>query len=324
MRALVLALILFGSHQSLANVEEDCRRANARLVAFKKGSTEILQQGQVLVENARVLPAIRRVLERYQALGISPPPFEMLRPDTGKDAAWIEFARSLADIPRYGDSKNIEWKKMKAGTDPVYELTLDGRRSVFRAVGEYQDLRLTLAAAKLNQFLGLRTVPDQRFAVVNGKLGLVSDFVEGVNLPNLNQTKPLQRLREAGSLNDHSHSDAMAFEFLVGNNDAKKADTIVATDGRVVCVDHNYAFTRGLTQYFPAEGALGMQLPEKYTPGFVAAIAPLRRDGGNLEQRRHFVHTLSPHLTEAEIDATLFRLDIIQADIDSRGASALY
>jgi hypothetical protein len=324
MRVLALAVIFLGSCGSLASVEEECRRANAQLVEFKKGSREILEQGKVLVENTRVLPAIRRVLERYQALGISPPPFEMLRPDSSKDATWTQFARSLAEIPRYGDSKSIEWRKMKAGTDPVYELTLEGRRSVFRAVGEYQDLRLSLAAAKLNQFLGLKTVPAQRFAVVNGKLGLVSDFVEGITLPNLNQTKPLQRLREAGSLNDHSHSDAIAFEFLVGNNDAKKADTIVATDGRVICVDHNYAFTRGLTQYFPAEGTLGMQLPEKYTRGFVAAIAPLRRDGGNLEQRRQFVETLSPHLTDAEIEATLFRLDVIQADLDARGASALY
>jgi hypothetical protein len=324
MRVLALALIFLASYGSLAGVEEECRHANARLVAFKKGSKEILEQGQVLVENTRVLPAIRRVLERYQALGISPPPFEMLRPDISKDATWTQFVRSFTETPRYGDAKNIQWRKMKAGTDPVYELTLDGKRSVFRAVGEYQDLRLTLAAAKLNQFLGLKTVPAQRFAVVNGKLGLVSDFVEGITLPNLNQTKPVQRLREAGSLDDRSHSDAMAFEFLVGNNDAKKADTIVGTDGRVVCVDHNYAFTRGLTQYFPAEGTLGMQLPEKYTPGFVAAIAPLRRDGGNLEQRRLFVQTLSPHLTDAEIEATLFRLDIIQADIDARGASALH
>lgn len=324
MRALVLALILFASFRSLASVEEECRRASASLVAFRKGSKEILEQGKVLVENTRVLPAIKRALDRYQALGISPPPFERLKPDFSKDAAWTQFMRSLTQIPRYGDRKNIEWKKMKGGTDPVYELTLDGTRSVFRAVGEYQDLRLTLAASKLNQFLGLKTVPVQRVAVVNGKLGLVSDFVEGIHLPNLNQTKPVQRLREAGSLNDRSHSDAMAFEFLVGNNDAKKADTIVATDGRVICVDHNYAFTRGLTQYFPAEGTLGMQLPEKYTPELVAAIASLRREGGNLEKRRLLIQALSPHLTDSEIEATMFRLEVIHADIEARGASALY
>jgi hypothetical protein len=97
--------------------------------------------------------------------------------------------------------KNIQWRKMKAGTDPVYELTLDGKRSVFRLRwAKYQDLRLTLAAAKLNQFLGLKTVPAQRFAVVNGEsldwyliLSKASRFLTSIK-PNLSQ-----RLREAGA-----------------------------------------------------------------------------------------------------------------------------
>jgi hypothetical protein len=78
----------------------------------------------------------------------------------------------------------------------------------------------------------------------------------------------------------------MAFEFLVGNNDAKKADTIVGTDGRVVCVGPQATLLpEGLHSIFPQKALSVCSFPKStlldlLRPGW----PPLRRDGESLNQ----------------------------------------
>lgn len=209
-------------------------------------------------------------------------------------------------------------KKLKGGTDPVYDVTIDGKRYVFREMDEYQDMRLSIAAAQLNEAIGIGTAPRLRVAKVNGKLGTLSDFVEGAKLPQLNRQTPLKRLLEAGTLNEESYFDAKAFEFLVGNTDAKCVDSFINPEGKVVCVDHNYAFRHGLVEYFPYEAALGPVLPSRYSAKWVAFVNETKRGGTNPTKRDAIIANLKIYLSPAEVDATLFRLEVIAADMDRK------
>lgn len=301
---------------------DPCHRLLRTMVPFQKGSTRILDPGEILVENTRVAPAVRDVLEGYQRDGIEPPASLGLLPaDLVVSEKWTRALGARTGLPSHEASQS---KKISNGTSPVWDVQIEGRRFAFRVAGEYQDLRLSVAASEANEFLGLRTVPVARAAIVAGKRGYLFDFVEGIKLPTLGRKKAISDLLQTGKLDARSYSDAMAFEFLVGNLDADPRNSIILPDGRAQVFDHNYAFAAGIPEYFTNEASLGPVLPEKYTRSLATKLRSLGRSAESSANRRKFLELLEPHLTPVEIQAVEFRLDILLRDLEKRGDSALF
>lgn len=303
-----------------ASAPHPCHLLIRTLVPFQRGSSRILADGEVLAENVRVAPAVRDVLSAYERDGIEPPASLGLLPiDSAAAGKWERWLADRIDLPSHVASRS---KKITKGSSPVWDVELEGERFAFRVAGEYQDLRLAVAAAEANAFLGLRTVPRARAAIVEGRRGYLFDYVEGAALPALSRGKALRGAIAAKKLSEESYSDAMVFEFLVGNLDADSRNSLILPDGRVQVFDHNYAFAAGLPEYFPNEASLGPVLPQKYTRPLAEKLKSIGRGPAQAEQRKKFLDVLEPHLTPAELRAVEFRLDVILRDLERRGDAA--
>lgn len=93
--------------------------------------------------------------------------------------------------------------------------------------------------------------------------------------------------------------------------------------GQIQTYDHNYAFVKGIAEFQMGGFSLGPVLPERYTPKFAKMIRSLSLDASSAKLREALVKTMSRTLTKNEIKALLFRLDIINEDLNRRGEAAI-
>jgi|GEM_PF-4694530 len=173
---------------------------------------------------------------------------------------------------------------------------------------EIRNGRLTLAAADLNEALGLTTVPRARLVRVRTPQGSVLDGVRSEIAPGVPdarlRTNPHALLRE---LLPSQAADIAAFEYLVGNLDVHAGLNMhVDKRGRAQVFDHGLAFWGDLNAVSKTS-PIGTTLPESgYTSTFLNALDSLVPD--------HLRKKFGDVLCKEEIDALIFRRAMILAD----------
>ncbi len=149
--------------------------------------------------------------------------------------------------------------------------------------------RKHLAAHTLNQLLSLEYAPITFMAIVNGKLGTVSQEVKGSSLSL--ETAKISGLEKDG---------VRAFEFLVGNIEAFNGNYLITKAQKVKVFDHDYAFIPGImTEYANYMG----HVPDKLPSNFLAKLKTLNPDLIKKE--------LSPYLTHGELTSLIFRREVL-------------
>lgn len=218
----------------------------------------------------------------------------------------------------------VDWEDAGAGIEDVFRVQHDGATYFFRPIwGGFNtgtQARKTMAASALNQALKLTTMPRARWSEVNEELGALSDEATGIPFTRLRDYKSI--LGQLTQYYPHLLADLGAFEFLIGNLDAVRRNTMIDTDQLVLSVfDHDNAFIAGLvavrgpTAEDQREILFGVDLPEQYTAHFVAGLKELTA--------AKIKALLSPYLSQTEIDGVLFRREIILEDLKLRKPTLL-
>ena len=227
------------------------------------------------------------------------------------DQLEVEFEIGSMDRP-------IPIRPVNARNPEVMVIEVDGQKKFFRpqqADGEMdeentpQKAARTLAAARLNQAMGLNTVPKTKWARVNGRLGSLSDVAPGKEL-----RKPIQTYINKGKIDSESLSNLKAFEFLVANVDGVIRNVHLDQEGKLKMFDHDFAFAEGLIDHKNGafkitewEKVAGDDLPDFYTQEFINGVERLTPQ----KIKRSMQYLLS----QEEIDGIIFRRKIILNDI---------
>ncbi len=174
-----------------------------------------------------------------------------------------------------------------------------------------------VAASVIDQKLKLGRVPRARFATVNGKRGVLMDFVEGQNLDEVKKNPELLTLVRK-SQSEGSRQESLILDFLTGNTDRlnNPANTMIALkDGKPVgkpwLIDNGGAF--GPTDAIrPGKNPdKKFVLPENLPKNFDGLenkkiLNELRRTSAE-----EWSKALSPYLDKADIDGFLRRRQLL-------------
>ncbi len=187
----------------------------------------------------------------------------------------------------------------------VYDITHDNKHYVERPVTlqNVNSARKELAASKLNELLGLHTVPRSFLAQLSpGHRSVVSEYAEG---PEPTSVDDLSRW------NGDRKSDVFAFEFLLANGDARFENIHVDSKNFPLVFDHGRAFGAGFAIYLPAfaskESGIGTHLPAQYSDSFRKSLKATSES----QIRTELTHFLSP----LELEALCFRRKVILLDL---------
>lgn len=266
-------------------------------------------------EPTRVQKAVENVLNRWLKRG------EIFRTeyDESVDERWVAevlptlVARELS-ASEVGDRQDLS--DVRSGSDAVqavllnsYELgifrpaTLDPEKNVFFSLAPMR-VRKVWAGAHLAQLLGVEIVAKSQAIKIGSELGIWSEFIP-------NALKEPRDFRK-----DPRVSDALAFEFLVGQYDVV-ADNyrLQEKHGGLRLVDHDLAFWHLIP--VPASSSkedeipiVGRVLPDQYSVEFISGLRALTPDRIQSE--------FSKHLSPGEIQSLIFRREVILEDYQLR------
>ena len=158
-------------------------------------------------------------------------------------------------------------------------------------------IRKTAAASKLNEMMGLQTVPRARWISLFDRKSLASQFAQG--------TTPARYNRH--HFDPWSVSDVEGFEFLVGQTDGSELNSKECARSSLSIFDHDQAFITSI----PTQSDFciaGAKIPETYSTRFVKALKQLKRS--------HLISNLGHLLTLDELDFIMLRREILLVDIE--------
>lgn len=185
------------------------------------------------------------------------------------------------------------------------------RQQVSPRSDETGALRKTLAASKLNEALGIHTVPRARQV----RLARFTSLFSPIQLSIESEWSPGESLlgRSDLILPQGKRSESEAFEFLIGNVDVVERNMTYDVNAGVFVFDHNFAFIAG---FIPSNPDLlwGYSLPHCYTPTFAAGLRSLTP--------KKIVELLAPLLSYQELLWVIFRREILASHLESLGAQA--
>jgi hypothetical protein len=301
-RALILISLIFAPHAAQAVDVWSCLRG----IFQPTSSVERIQLSQIDSPEAREV-AHQVVQERAQkslpALRIYPFGSVALREEDAIVRATAEkWAREIEKQKTHLPLVETAPQKIKAvtrggGSDV---LRVESGEKVFylrpMAVDDFRSIetvRRTHAAGILNAELGLNTMPKNHFVNFNGKTALLSEEAIGTG----------------HSMSTKSLSEVQSFEFLIGNEDVSLENFLVDATGLGKVIDHGKAWYPGAVpkNYFIAGG----KLPAQYSREL---IENLKRLGPT-----RMTELLSGHLTSVEIEAALFRREMLLKDAAKKG-----
>jgi len=198
--------------------------------------------------NARLREVLKRTLNNYHEGSLR-------RPHDRQTL--VEPLLSHQPVQTYEDEVNLEilwWKKMKStrkilsvssnspwvslnnpGSSEVYLVVIDGQQKVFRpAAGEglrkaeslvRVSARATYRAILLSKILDVKSIPFGELAEVDGRGGILSDFIEGDRFQKLDHSSPEELMSTVlYRSNPIGLEQAFVFEFLQGNADGSVCD----------------------------------------------------------------------------------------------------
>lgn len=297
---------------------------SAEPVSLARAEYPLEWEGQIppYIDRERIVPALKQIFRRISAQGAHrPPPMRLEYPlaDNLADEREListKILRSLeARIPGSQNESGIllpGTSVEEGGGSPVIRYSrADGKQIFFRPFTDPELVscnvpRFTFAASLLNRRMGLNTVPGARFGRIEGKLGVISEEATGL-APKTLATEDPNVFK-----NPVARADAEAFEFLVGNPDARAGNLHLDDSGNIQVFDHGRAWSPWLPNSTPWTWH---RPPLKYSRRFIEALRGLDRQ----TLQREF----SDYLTELEIEGLLFRRQILLEDRELRGASAL-
>lgn len=313
--------------RQLDGVLKACRGADCQRIALERfmglpptsqEAWQLLDQSvEWLHEDAK--KPTKAVIERYRAAGREPPvvghddrlaaPANLQRAQLGR--AWQEELNQKG-----GPFVNTPVVELLAPELKAADTGYSGQVFQYRAApgGPIQGYfrpasghaaRLTYAASGINEMMGLDTVPRSRLARINGQLGVLSDPAPGrLGYASLSAAQAASR------------SDAEAFEFLIGNADAHgKNFNYDPLTKKIQVFDHDGAFSNSPAMPISRQYPMGFSLPDHYSPEFLRAIQDPQFEA---QVRARF----GAHLTPAEMDALLFRREVILEDLREKGPAA--
>lgn len=185
-----------------------------------------------------------------------------------------------------------------SGRHNVLKLKLRDKTQILRTViadEMVEKPRKEMAASKLNQIMGLDTVPATEFRRHGKYLGAWSEFVVG--------------LRDEEQIVDQiSLFEVSAFEFLIANRDIHDGNYLIS-NGEIRVFDHDSAFWGDFS--FGIDWPIGHTLPHYYTRRFIKGLLALTPE---VVQRQ-----LVDWLTPGEMALVFFNRDVILTDIKRRG-----
>jgi hypothetical protein len=180
------------------------------------------------------------------------------------------------------------------------------RQEVSPRSDETGALRKTLAASRLNEALGIQSVPQARQV----RLARLTSLLSPVQLAIESDWSPGESLFYLPGLvlTQAQRSESEAFEFLVGNADVVERNMTYDSNAGVFVFDHNFAFIPG---FVPSHSNLlwGYSLPHCYTPTFVAGLRSLTP--------QKIVELLAPLLSYQELLWVMFRREILVKHLES-------
>lgn len=293
---------------------------SAEAVKPKKSCAQLLAEAGV-EDVFSTQESFRRALEKVLSARLTknslPPLNQAISETKGPgDTAFLAGAQKLRlEI----EIAHVEMEDAGDDTEDVFALQDQGKDYYFRPIhGGFSTAtqpRKTMATSALNQAMNLSTVPRSRWAKVNNELGSLSDAAPGIPFNQIRQFRDV--LSQLAEHYPEILSDLMAFEFLIGNKDAVRRNTMIDNQNVIVKVfDHDNAFLAGLVPIKgensedQSEVLFGVNLPETYTANFVERLKALTPP--------KLKALLSPFLSEAEIEGVMFRREIILEDIKLR------
>ncbi len=250
-----------------------------------------------------------RVESLTKKLGAQSSSGESLSEET-LEAQWVETLPSLSEINLTSREDPVNLGD-KWGKDSVQLVnTIEIGRIIFRPLLTPETsemffaspfiLRKTLAAYKLNRLLGLNTVPTARVATVNGRIGVISDYIIGEKLRNpLDPTQWTETALAANHL----------FEFIVANLDFQASNFISESKERLVSIDHDLAFALTVSPYNETLN-IGSALPNVYTKEWTARLRSITQE--------EIRFALQQDLTPQEIAAVWHRIELIRLDLTDK------
>lgn len=250
-----------------------------------------------------LVPLVQHLLEEYEKQGVLPPKMSRDQIQLGEakfnDQVFDRLSVSAQVFTEIQPDPDHEtWQNRSC----VEFFLIGGETMVFRSQhdNELHVLRKTYASSWLNQKLKLDTVPRARFASVNGRFGLLSDFARGDLPTHTGKTVGFS----SEEIDPYHLCDVMAFEFLIGNTDVHNGNYHIDSDGRIRVFDHESAFVPGV--HYHAWKRIGHELPFHYNPSFLSALLSLSPE--DLKE------DLGVFLLPYELEGVLFRRDVILLD----------
>jgi hypothetical protein len=96
-----------------------------------------------------------------------------------------------------------------------------------------------VAAYEVSQILGLNNVPPTAMREVNGRTGMVQQFVPGAT----------DFANHGGGTNVRDHFDMAVLDVVIGNTDRHQGNGIIDPQGKMWAIDHGYSFPNDNHEY---------------------------------------------------------------------------
>jgi hypothetical protein len=207
----------------------------------------------------------------------------------------------------------------------IFSFEHQGQQKIFRVLN--QNSNTNMAASILNEKLNMSLAPKYEFGKVNGKLGIIGDFVHGEHVKGATK---LEIIRKYGPKYDENKlkqkfSDADAFSFLTGNKDVHAGNFKIEKNGNISIFDFDTysSFSSSLPEFTtqwvdlnPSStgtyytGSFVGDLPEGYTAEFINNLNNL-----TVEEIKS---SLNEVLDPDQINALIIRRAVILKDAQTK------
>lgn len=192
--------------------------------------------------------------------------------------------------------------------------------------GNITIIRKTLIAYYLNRWFGIRSVPDSWIGMLNGQVGLFSEFIKNP----IRDSSWNYEIHRSNDSRLKRFYDMEGFEFLIGNYEAEWQFNVLSRTnnkearGREenisalsevdpVVIDHDPAFIPGLShKSLSYSASTGSNLPTRYTASFVQKLKALTPET--------VMQVLGSNATPSEVSGVLFRRALMLRDLELHGA----
>ncbi|HSA96458.1 MAG TPA: hypothetical protein VLJ16_10420 [Acidobacteriota bacterium] len=178
-----------------------------------------------------------------------------------------------------------------------------------RPKGYLEGWRYEIAACRIDRLLGLNMVPptvERRFRGDRGSCQYWTD--DAVSLRDKNKRKEKVPPAKVFDWNRATYLQRF-FDNLIANEDRNEGDILITQDWRMILIDHSRTFRLWKKLLFTAKSPEGPKLMSSLPRAIVEKAKALTAESVRA--------AVGDYLTEAEIEAMLFRRDLILKEIDT-------